>query len=268
MSILDQIIEHKKSEVGQRKKLMPLGLLKERLHQFDQQRSLMNKFKENTKFHFICEIKKASPSRGIIQPNFDPLRMAQIYTEGGVSAISVLTDERFFGGRLDYLSAVRQFTSLPILRKDFIIDPYQIYESKAAGADLILLIAKILSAQQIAEFKQLAVEVNLEILLELHDENDLNKLPKKLNKHLVLGVNNRNLNTFQVDFKNSQYLKQLLPPAIPVIAESGIQTAEDCRKFQSFGFNGALIGETLMKSSDPAQTLRDLLNGVKDADAA
>jgi len=261
MGILNDIISSKEQEIIRRKQIFPLEQILEEMPEEIQRRSLHSLLRKNSQFHFICEIKKASPSKGVIQPDFNPAWTAGQYVLGGASAISVLTEEHFFAGKLQDLTSVRALTSLPLLRKDFIIDPYQIYESKMAGADAILLIAKILSTGQIAEFSDLAMSLSLDILFEIGGEEDVHKIPQS-GLPVIIGINNRNLDNFNVDFKTSIRLRDLIPAQFPVIAESGIQTAEDCRFLYDAGFSGALIGETLMRSPQPAELLQSFVQKV------
>lgn len=259
MTILDKIVAHKREEVSRRKKTKPIGELIAECKSRDDLRSLRSQLVQD-RFHFICEIKKASPSKGIIQPNFDPVRQAKSYSDGGASAISILTDEKFFQGRLDYLLRVRNEVNQPILRKDFIIDDYQIHESGAAGADVILLITSILSRSEISDYIQTATEIGLEVLLEIDSPAGVDRIfhPDRV----VIGINNRNLKTFEVNLDNAIRIRPLLPPEALVIAESGIESGDDCVYLKKSGFKGALIGETLMKADDPAVLLAEFNRGV------
>lgn len=261
MSILDTIIEHKLDEVEYKKEHQPFSVVKEMAGQRTDMRNFRMKMSADEGFHFICEIKKASPSAGIIQPNFDPTKQAKIYFDGGASAISILTDEQFFMGQLEYLQMVREIVKVPILRKDFIIDEYQIYESKAAGADMILLIAAILTQQQIEEYIQIAVEIGLDVLLEISNETEITKVVSV--PQIIVGINNRDLQTFEVSLENSFRIKPLLPENALVISESGICCAEDCQKLQFIGIRGALIGEALMKDCQPEELLREFVKGTR-----
>jgi len=203
MTILDRIIEHKRGEVAERKRRAPLSALIDAERYRRATVSFRDALARDDRFHFICEIKKASPSKGIIRHDFDPVRQARSYHDGGASAISVLTDEKFFMGSLDHLSAIRETAGLPILRKDFIIDPYQIHEARAAGADMILLIARVLTSSQIDEYAALARGIGMDVLLELADESDIDKLPSC--DTIIVGINNRDLATFAVDI-NREFL--------------------------------------------------------------
>lgn len=261
MTILDEIVEYKREVVAASKKTCPAEILKEQISDSQPLQSLVREMSGNELFHFICEVKKASPSKGIIQPDFNPTAQAIMYEQGGASAISVLTDEKYFMGSLEYLKAIKNKVMLPILRKDFIIDTYQIYQSKAAGADLILLIARILSKEQLNEYYELAKELGLEVLIEIGDPNEIDKLPDNPDK-AILGINNRNLHTFEVSLQNSIVIKPNLPAGIPVISESGIHNADDCRLLFDHGFRGVLIGESLMRAGSPVELLQQMKTGV------
>ena len=261
MTILDKIVAHKKNEVRDKKENESLDSLKQRLAVLEPNRSLRKKMESDPGFHFICEIKKASPSKGLIQANFDPEKYARLYEGGGASAISILTDQKFFQGNLDYLKLVKQIVKLPVLRKDFIIDAYQIYESKLYGADIILLITRILTKEQVNDYIDIAGRLNLDVLVEFAEEDEIEKLSNGRD-NVILGINNRDLNTFEVDFQNSYHLKSKLPQDLPIIAESGIHDGLACRQLKKWGFNGALIGESLMKSSNPEELLRHFIDQV------
>lgn len=261
MSILDEIVEYKRGVVATAKKICSIEKLKNQIDLSNPSCSLLASMSGNENFHFICEIKKASPSKGIIQPYFNPTAQAKLYEQGGASAISVLTDEKYFMGSLDYLKAIKKTVQLPILRKDFIIDTYQIYESKAVGADLILLIARILSKEQFNEYYEMVKELDLEVLIEIADPKDIDKIPANPDK-AILGINNRNLHTFEVSLQNSINLKPNLPEGVPVISESGIHNADDCKLLFDHGFRGALIGESLMRAGSPVELLQQMKTGV------
>jgi len=265
MTILEQIVAHKKIEVQEKRNRQSLDSLKQHLAVLEPNRSLRKKMDKEPGFHFVCEIKKASPSKGLIRVDFDPERFARLYEDGGASAISVLTDLEFFQGNLDYLKLIKQTVQLPVLRKDFIIDPYQIYESKFYGADIVLLIARILTKEQLNDYIDLAARLNLDVLIEFAEEREIEKFSNS-SDNVILGINNRNLNTFEVDFQNSFRLKSKLPGGLPIIAESGIQDGFDCNRLKNWGFSGALIGETLMRSSNPEELLKQFINEVKSVD--
>lgn len=227
------------------------------------QRSFLEKVRTDDRFHFLCEIKRASPTAGIINQQVDPVKQALAYQAGGATGLSVLTDHKFFKGSIEDLQIVRQAVTLPVLRKDFIIDAYQIYESAAMGADLILLIVRILSKKQIDVFLSLAAELGLEILIELYDASEVNRLPQNLHHFpVLLGINNRNLATFEVDLMHSVEMLAHLPADVPVISESGIKNVEDCLTLKAHGFRGVLIGETLMRQARPVLFLEELVKAT------
>ncbi len=204
----------------------------------------------------IAEVKKASPSKGVICTDFQPVEIARNYHKNGAQAISVLTDLDFFQGSLLYLMQVRQAVPLPILRKDFIIDELQIKEAHLHGADAILLIAAILDRWQMVDFQTLAAEYGMDVLVEVHDEWETEQA--LLAGSELIGINNRNLKTFAVDLETTFRLKKLIPPEIPVVSESGLKTVEDFRRLRKEGVQAALIGETLMRAGAGSDLLRCL----------
>ncbi|MBI2844245.1 MAG: indole-3-glycerol phosphate synthase TrpC [Armatimonadetes bacterium] len=207
----------------------------------------------------IAEVKKASPSKGIIREDFDPVAIARAYESAGSAAVSVLTDEKFFQGRLEYLTQCRSAVRLPALRKDFIIDSYQIHEARAAGADAILLIAALLDTETIRSFIAQADKLQMASLVEVHDERELDSALEAGAR--IIGINNRNLRTFEVDIENTFRLVKRIPEEKIVVSESGIATHEDVRRLLDAGVHAALIGEMLMRASDPGAKLRELLTG-------
>lgn len=207
----------------------------------------------------IAEIKKASPSRGIICEQFDPVSIAVEYTKHGASSLSVLTDKKYFQGSLDYIKAVRDVSTLPILCKDFIIDPYQVYEARLAGADCILLIVAALSDQQLVELTDLVHQLGMDILVEVHNQCELEralKLPVQL-----IGINNRNLKTFETSLQTTLSLKAHVPSDRLLVTESGIHTADQVRMLQAEGVHAFLVGEAFMKAKNPGQALQELFFG-------
>jgi indole-3-glycerol phosphate synthase len=263
MTILEEIIRNKFSEVEKAKKQIQIDDLIKSAKDAKPTPRLIDQLISDSDFHFICEVKKASPSKGIIQPDFNPVRQAGMYERGGASAVSVLTDEKYFMGHLSYLGQIKSEVNLPLLRKDFIIDEYQIYQSRAFGADLILLIARVLEKNQISEYCKLAEDLGLDVLIELAEPEEIDKLPEKAN-NVILGVNNRDLHTFDVDLKRSLKMRKLLPNYFPLISESGINSVADCRLLKDNGFRGALIGETLMRAENPEELLKEMKHGVAD----
>ncbi len=203
--------------------------------------------------NIIAEVKKASPSKGIIRPDFDPPAIAAAYRYGGAAAISCLTDAEYFQGRLEYLLLVREVSGLPVLRKDFLIHPVQLYEARAAGADAVLLIARMLAPEELKELYVLAGELGMAVLLEVHDEPDVEK--SLAVGPALLGVNNRDLDTFVVDTQTTFRLRALIPRDIPLVAESGLETAAQLRELAAAGVSAALVGESLMREPDIANAL-------------
>ena len=247
MSILEKIVANTKAGLVHKKVELPLEQIKLSLKSLDLPKS---KFKENISNSdeaIIAEIKKASPSAGVIAEEFDPVKKAFEYEAFGASALSNLTEEDFFMGSVDYLKEVKKITALPILRKDFMIDEYQIYESKLIGADCILLIASILSDQQIEDFINVAQQLELDYLIEVHDENELHRVEHF--EDALIGINNRNLKTFEVDLDNSVRLRNVFKQKNVFIAESGIKSREDINYLKLNNIKVFLIGESLMRGS-------------------
>ena len=247
MSILQTIVANTKANLAHKKAELSLEQIKSSLEDLDLPRGRFKDNISNKDEAIIAEIKKASPSAGVIAEEFDPVKKAIEYEAFGASALSILTEEDFFMGSADYLKEVKQITALPILRKDFIIDEYQIYESKLIGADCILLIVSILSDQQIEDFVNIAKKLGLDYLIEVHDENELNKVEHF--EDALIGVNNRNLKTFEVDLDNSVRLRNSFKQKNIFIAESGIKSREDMDYLKLNKIKVFLIGESLMRGS-------------------
>lgn len=208
----------------------------------------------------ICEVKKASPSKGVIEPNFMPVEQAKAYEKAGASAISCLTEEHFFMGNSKYLADISKNVSIPILRKDFVIDEYQIYEARAIGASAILLICAILDLDTLKRFIKLANELTLDCLVEVHNEQELEMA--QLSGTEIIGINNRNLKTFDVSLDITKNLSEKLPSDKIIVSESGIKTNDDIKRLESYGADAVLIGETLMKSNEVKTTLTKLMDGL------
>jgi indole-3-glycerol phosphate synthase len=257
MTILDEIYKHKLGEVSENKKRIPVEALKEQCKKRHRTRSFGDALKSDNNIRIIAEIKKASPSLGIIREDFNPVGIARIYEACGAAAISVLTDEKFFQGSLSYLTEVKRSVGLPILRKDFIVDAYQIYEARSAGADAILLIAALLSKDEIQRYLELARELDMDCLVEVHSEEELKKV-LQTNAHII-GINNRDLATFKTDLQTTLRLRSMIPAGKIVVSESGIKSRADVEKLMKKGVNAILVGETLMKSDDISAKLRELL---------
>ena len=247
MNILQKIVENTRDNLKVKKTNLSLEEIKSSLAELSLPKSNFKSSISNKNEAIIAEIKKASPSAGVIAEDFNPVSKAKDYEAFGASALSILTEEDFFLGSNEYLKAVKKITSLPILRKDFIIDEYQIYESKLIGADCILLIASILSDQQLEEFVAIAKTLELDYLIEVHDENELKRA--ELFEDALIGVNNRNLKTFEVDLDNSVRLRNLFIKNNVFIAESGIKSKKDVDYLKSNNIKVFLIGESLMKGN-------------------
>ena len=247
MSILEKIVANTKAGLIQKKAELSLEQIKSSLENLELPRGRFKDNISNKDEAIIAEIKKASPSAGVIVDAFDPVTKAIDYEAFGASALSILTEEDFFMGSVDYLKDVKKVTALPILRKDFIIDEYQLYESKLIGADCILLIASILSDHQIKDFINITKKLELDYLIEVHDENELQRVEHF--EDALIGVNNRNLKTFEVDLDNSVRLRNVFKQKNIFIAESGIKSREDMNYLKLNGINVFLIGESLMRGS-------------------
>jgi len=257
MTILDEIYKYKLSEVAENKKRISVETLKEQIKKRQSTRSFGAALKSDTNIRIIAEIKKASPSLGIIREDFNPAEIARIYEASGAAAISVLTDEEFFQGSLFYLTEVKKSVNLPILRKDFIIDTYQIYEARSAGADAVLLIAALLSKEEMQRYLDLAGELGMDCLVEVHSEIELKKVLQT--NADIIGINNRDLATFTTDLETTLRLRPIIPAEKIVVSESGIKSRADVVKLIKEGVGAILVGETLMKSDDISAKLHELL---------
>ncbi len=255
MNILDRIVLDKKREVAAKKVLVPMEILKKMPLFSRKTYSLSQSLKIGS--GIIAEFKRRSPSKQLINQHSSVIDVVEGYEKAGVSGISVLADTKFFGGALDDLIQARNTVNIPILRKEFIIDAYQIYEAKAYGADTILLIAAILSEEEISDFSVLANELGLEVLLEIHNEEELGK--SDLENIDMIGVNNRNLKTFEVSLENSKKLSGLIPSDKVKVSESGISNIASINELKKYGFQGFLIGENFMKTEDPGKAAIDFL---------
>ena len=255
-NILDKIIADKKDEVRERKSRTSIEQLKEQIIDLPRCRNFYKAVtRRNSRgINVIAEVKKASPSAGLIREDFDPVDIALIYERCKANAISVLTDEKYFQGRLEYIELIREVVDLPVLRKDFIVDIWQVYESRAAGADAILLIADTLKPGELMDLMIAAVELTLTVLLEVHHADTLMAVrsligfPEK--GYSVLGINNRDLTTMQVDLNTTSRLAGLLDSTDELVAESGIKTRKDVEKLMSVGVRAVLIGQTLCQNPD------------------
>ena len=261
MNILEKIVAQKRIEVAERKALIPIALLEKSIYFNSPTVSLKSYLLREDKSGIIAEFKRKSPSKGNINKYAKVDEVTLGYMQSGASALSVLTDEQFFGGSDNDLKKARKLNYCPILRKDFIIDEYQIIEARSIGADAILLIASVLSKEEIIRFSNLAKKLSLEVLLEVHNEKELDKIP---NEEVLVGVNNRNLETFEVSLQNSIDLFPKLPNSVVKVAESGIKTPEDIALLKSFGYNGFLIGEQFMKTPNPSSACRVFIDAIQD----
>lgn len=254
-NILDTIVAQKRREVAA---LLPkAGQLRQAASTRRDFRDFTGALSKPDGIALIAEVKKASPSAGIIAPNFDPVAIARAYESAGAAALSVLTDEQFFQGKLSYLGDIRAAVRPPLLRKDFIIDELQIYEAVAGGADAILLIVAILDDAQLKNYRALAEHLRLAALVEVHDEAELNRALSS--GAGIIGINNRNLKTFQVDLATTERLAAAIPDDRVVVAESGIHTRADVQRVAGAGADTILVGESLMRSGDIAGKTRELL---------
>ena len=254
--LLNRIVAQKREEVEQRKKSMPLSSLKEGIARRQTPLDLAAALGgEHTRL--IAEVKRASPSRGVLCPDFNPIELAKNYAQGGAAAISVLTEANYFEGSIDHLAAVREETCLPLLRKDFIFDPYQVYESKAYGADALLLIVAILSQEQLEELLSLSHSLGLICLVEVHSEDEVERA--LLSQAKIIGINNRDLNTFTVNINTTRRLRPLIPQERIVVSESGIRSRSDVEKLKGWGVNAVLVGEALVTATDVPTKVRVLI---------
>ena len=259
-NVLEHIIAHKRVEIEEAKRLRPVELLQQQLAAAPRVRDFHGALLAKKPMGLIAEIKKASPSAGLIREDFDPVAIAQIYESHQAACISVLTDEHFFGGHLDFLTAVRQAVSLPVLRKDFLLDCYQVLEARVAGADCILLIAECLDNCRLRDLFFYASELGMQSLIEIYEPDNLEPV-LKLEPDL-LGINNRNLKTFVTDLEHSIRLSELVPPKTLLISESGIHSRDDVARLQNAGIRAILVGETLMGTPDIGKKLDQLLGNM------
>jgi len=257
--ILDRIVADNTQELEARKHSFPLAEL--RRVALDQPPPLdFASALRGDHIQLIAEVKKASPSKGVIRPDFNPVEIAQTYASTGASAISVLTEAKYFQGSLDYLKDIRNAlrnNSLPLLRKDFICDPYQVYESRAYGADSLLLIVAILTPERLEELLKLSHELGMSCLVEVHNETELETALE--NQASIIGINNRDLSTFTVDLATTERLRPLIPPDRIVVSESGIKNRSDMVRLRQWGVDAVLIGESLMSAPDVAAKMKELL---------
>jgi indole-3-glycerol phosphate synthase len=255
VNILDKIVAEKRREVEQKKRSLPVSALKEHPRK-NVQHDFASALRGDS-LRLIAEVKKASPSRGVLCPDFNPVALAKTYALGGAAAISVLTETNHFQGSIDYLAAIRQEVSIPLLRKDFIFDDYQVYESAACGADALLLIAAILSQKQLAGLLALSHRLGLGCLVEVHNEDEMEKALRSGAE--IIGINNRDLSTFTTDINTTRRLRPLIPEGRIVVSESGINNRDDIKKLKEWGVNAVLVGEALVTASNILTKMEELL---------
>jgi indole-3-glycerol phosphate synthase len=257
--ILDKILKHKEKEVAEAKDRIPLEMLQEQALTMGPTRGFARALREKAASDtaIIAEVKKGSPSKGIIREDFDPVEIARVYEAAGAACLSVLTDKNFFYGELSYLLQISSVVGIPLLRKEFIVDPYQIYEARAASADAVLLIAAALGEKELQEFTGLATELQLDVLLEVHNEEELEtalKVPVEL-----IGINNRDLKSFVTDLGTTERLIPMINDDRLVVSESGIDSRDDIVRLQQAGARAFLVGESLMRENDISGKLQQLL---------
>ncbi len=263
--ILEEIVASKRKELTMQKEQLPPSELYSRVEAVMEERERplvlrsMRKALSESQSGIIAEFKRKSPSKGWIHESIMPEQVIPFYAEGGASALSILTDEPFFGGKLDFISRMRPLVEIPILRKDFIVDEYQIFQARLAGADAVLLIAADLSVSECRSLLELAHELKLEVLLEIHEEKELDYCSLEAD---MIGVNNRNLGTFNVNIANSVNLVSKLPCGKILVSESGISAPEKVRELRGIGYKGFLIGETFMKTKNPGNELKKFIKSV------
>jgi len=255
--MLDRIVVDKREEVELRKKAVPVATLEERMAQQPAPLDLAAALGSDG-ISLIAEVKQASPSRGILCPDYHPVALAKSYQQGGASAISVLTEVNYFQGSIEHLAAIKKKVSgLPLLRKDFIFDPYQVYESRVGGADALLLIVAILDQEQLTELLTLSRSLGLSCLVEVHNENEVERA--LLAGAEIIGINNRDLSTFNVDIDTTNRLCPLIPREKIVVSESGIGGRSDVEKLKEWGINAVLVGEALVTADDIGERIRELM---------
>jgi len=261
---LETIVKNKRAELVHLKREQPLDRLKERITEFPPLRDFKGALMtpptagETTTIRIIAEVKKASPSKGIIREDFNPVELACTFEENGAVALSVLTDKKYFQGNFDYLASIKRATAIPLLDKDFIIDPYQIYQARMYGADAVLLIAAILSDDLLADYLELTEQLGLSALVEVHTLDELQRV-LAMNTPII-GINNRNLATFQVSIKTSLELLTYIPEGTLIVSESGIDSKKEIISLRERGVHAFLIGEALMKETDAGKKLRELIH--------
>ena len=256
MNILDQLAAHARERTEEAKRKLPLVELRNRVQALPKKNRALEQAIGKPGISFICECKKASPSKGLIASNFPFLQIAEEYEAAGADAISVLTEPKWFLGSDEYLREIAKKVSIPCLRKDFTVDPYMIYEARLLGAAAVLLICSILDPEELREYRELCDELGLSALVEAHDEEEIRTALDAGAR--IIGVNNRNLKDFTVDTENSRRLRSLIPGDVLFVSESGVRDAEDVEKLREIGVDAVLVGEALMRAKDKRQMLRQL----------
>lgn len=263
MTVLERILESKRAEISRHRLDVPVEDLQRIVREAPQPRSLAAALARRgegvPELRVIAEVKKASPSKGVIRADFDAVGIARTYAAAGAAAISVITDEEYFQGHLEHLRAIRDSVSPPLLRKDFIVDPYQLWEARAAGADAVLLIAAALPDDVLLSLSEEAAALEMEVLWEVHDQGELDRV-KQFSPQLV-GINNRDLRTFEVNLETTRRLAPEVPEGAAVVSESGFFTREELVEVRRWGVDAFLIGESLLRAEDPGAALQALLEG-------
>ncbi|ABR47292.1 Indole-3-glycerol-phosphate synthase [Alkaliphilus metalliredigens QYMF] len=260
--ILDKIIRYKKNKVKEEKVAVPLGEIMKQIEDMEEARNFKAALVGRESISMIAEVKKASPSKGIIKKDFNPVKIAAEYEKNRVDAISVLTEDQFFLGDNRYLQDIRKMTTIPLLRKDFMIDAYQIYQSKALGADAILLIAAALTKKEMIAFQKIAAEIGIYSLVEVHNKEELEMILETGAE--IIGINNRDLKTFDTTLDRTAELLPFIPKDKIVVSESGIKTNQDMKLLKNYGINAVLMGEGLMRADSIGEKLRELRSGLCD----
>ena len=256
MNILEQLAAHAKERVALAEQACPLEIIREKASRMEKGDGSFEKALKRPGLSFICECKKASPSRGVIAENFPYLQIAREYQEAGADAVSVLTEPKWFLGSDRYLREIAETVSLPCLRKDFTVDEYMIYEAKLLGASAVLLICSILSSRQLREYLQVCETLGLSALVETHDEGEVDMALEAGAR--IIGVNNRNLRDFSVDTENSRRLREQIPAEVLFVSESGVKTAADAAALRKIGADAVLVGEAMMRAKDKRAMLAEL----------
>ncbi|MCA9732608.1 MAG: indole-3-glycerol phosphate synthase TrpC [Deferribacteres bacterium] len=259
-NILHKILAHKKNEVEAQRKKVQLEELRERVKTTDAPRSLAAALKATPQLAVIAEVKKGSPSAGTIRPNFNPVEIAQQYAANGADALSVLTDEHFFQGHLDYIAAIRPHVDVPILRKEFIIDEYQLYEARAAGADAVLLIVAALKQSELEQFLFITDKLKMQAIVEVHNEKEMERALQA--GAAIVGINNRNLETFEIDLGVTERLAPIAGNDIVLVGESGISKWDDLQRMAAAGVDAVLVGSHFMRQDDPGEALAAFKKGI------